>query len=161
MTPSHDPILAAQRQLVALAVSVPLVIVLTMLVVWLVHGVRESVLASGRVRFEHWSTEISGLLVERMRIYEQVLRGAAGFVRMHAVSMNEWRDFADGLDVQKHYPGMQSIGYAPYLRRASGRPALDMVDTKGQLRVAIPPPRFCNTSRSAHSAPRTRSSRRA
>lgn len=53
----------------------------------------------------------------RMRDYEQVLRGGAGlFNASGKVTRREWRRYVAELDLSERYPGIQGVGFAPYLR---------------------------------------------
>jgi diguanylate cyclase (GGDEF)-like protein len=54
---------------------------------------------------------------QRMKGYEQVLRGGIGlFKSSEHVSRQEFHDYVTNLEVDKHWPGIQGIGYAVMLR---------------------------------------------
>ena len=49
----------------------------------------------------------------RMQGYEEILRGGAGlFNASDDVTREEWRTYINALQIYKHYPGIQGIGYA-------------------------------------------------
>ncbi|MGH8223760.1 MAG: CHASE domain-containing protein, partial [Woeseiaceae bacterium] len=64
-------------------------------------------------RFE---TEVGAVqvdLVERLRDYEQVLRGGVSvFYSWPSVTRENWRRYVDHLQITENYPGIQGIGYA-------------------------------------------------
>jgi PAS domain S-box-containing protein len=67
-----------------------------------------------RQRFE---TEIAAVqvdLTERLRTYEQVLRGGVSvFHSWPSVTRDNWRRFVAHLQISGNYPGIQGIGFAP------------------------------------------------
>lgn len=55
----------------------------------------------------------------RMGIYEQVLRGTAGFLRgSKEVSRDEYRSYIDTLKLNEYFPGIQGIGLAEIIKPA-------------------------------------------
>jgi signal transduction histidine kinase len=63
------------------------------------------------------STHTSNVIVERLRTYDVVLEGASGlFIASNDVTRNEWRLYAQGLDLQQKFPGIQGIGYVSFVR---------------------------------------------
>ncbi len=66
-----------------------------------------------QVRFDFRVDEIQRALEERMRAYEQVLKG--GVALFHAsggVTRETWRRYVDGLEIERNYPGIQGVGFA-------------------------------------------------
>lgn len=50
---------------------------------------------------------------QRMKIYEQVLRGVDGlFAHASSVTRNEFRDYVARLRLEENYPGIQGLGFA-------------------------------------------------
>lgn len=69
-----------------------------------------------RTRFEFRAAEIQAAITGRMADYEQVLRGAAGlFAASTSIERSEWQSYYQALRLDIHYPGIQGMGYAPYL----------------------------------------------
>ncbi|MBS4099087.1 MAG: CHASE domain-containing protein, partial [Sulfuricella sp.] len=67
--------------------------------------------------FAHRVNQLSGSIEVRLRGYEQVLRGAAGlFAASVSVERHEFRDYVAALNLEKHYPGIQGVGYARLVR---------------------------------------------
>jgi len=68
-------------------------------------------------RFDLAVDGIEHSLIFRMRAYEMVLRGMAGLMAGHEqqISAEEWQRATDLLQLQKHYPGIQALGWARYL----------------------------------------------
>ena len=67
-------------------------------------------------RFEALSQTIQSRITDRMRDYEQVLRGGVGlFEASESVSAEEWQGYVSDLKLEESYPGIQGIGYAAYL----------------------------------------------
>ncbi|MBA6329019.1 GGDEF domain-containing protein [Colwellia sp. MB02u-6] len=54
---------------------------------------------------------------QRMQGYQQVLRGGIGLFKSSShVTRQEFHDYVTNLDVDKHWPGIQGIGYAVMLK---------------------------------------------
>lgn len=49
---------------------------------------------------------------ERMQLYENVLRGGAAFIDTldERITYQQWKDYADGLEIDRVYPGINGIG---------------------------------------------------
>jgi signal transduction histidine kinase/ActR/RegA family two-component response regulator len=67
-------------------------------------------------RFDFLQVEITHDLKDRLRFYENVLRGASGlFGTMANVTRDEWHAYVRGLQIEQSYPGIQGVGYAIHL----------------------------------------------
>ena len=67
-------------------------------------------------RFSFQAQDLSTAITNRMRQYELALRsGAALFDASDSVSRQDWSDFADTIYLQKHFPGIQALGYSVVL----------------------------------------------
>ena len=63
--------------------------------------------------FEFQGREITLRIEQRLEAYEQVLRGTRGLYYASAsVDRNEFRNYASTLDLAKHYPGIQGVGFS-------------------------------------------------
>lgn len=63
------------------------------------------------------ATHTSNTIVERLRTYEVVLKGAAGlFTASNEVTREEWKQYIGGLDLQQKYPGLMGVGYTAFVR---------------------------------------------
>jgi len=76
------------------------------------QAVRQQEADDARVRFELRVEEMVDALRGRMLDYEQVLRGVAGLFVVRRVDAATWRTYADTLQLQTSYPGMQALGFA-------------------------------------------------
>ncbi|GAA3956556.1 hypothetical protein GCM10022278_13880 [Allohahella marinimesophila] len=75
---------------------------------------------TARDEFAFNAQAIQSRIFDRMRDYEQVLRGAAGFFNASAsVERDEWERYVSTLKLSESYPGIQGVGYAEYLRNES------------------------------------------
>ncbi|BES72892.1 hypothetical protein RE428_39100 [Marinobacter nanhaiticus D15-8W] len=67
-------------------------------------------------RFRSTASSIETRISDRMRDYQQVLRGAAGlFYGSSTVTARDWQRYVGGLQLEEGYPGIQGVGYAEYL----------------------------------------------
>ncbi|HEX7719024.1 MAG TPA: CHASE domain-containing protein, partial [Woeseiaceae bacterium] len=61
-------------------------------------------------------SEISGVradLIDRLRAYEQILRGGVSLHHtLRSVTREHWRDYVENLHIAESYPGLQGIGFA-------------------------------------------------
>jgi len=68
------------------------------------------------LRFNNQAQLIRISIVARIHAYEQVLRGGIGLFRASdSVKRDEWQAYFTGLDIDRHYPGIQGIGFAQIL----------------------------------------------
>ncbi|MEK9951124.1 MAG: GGDEF domain-containing protein [Curvibacter sp.] len=67
-----------------------------------------------RAYFEFRAREAAALIDNRMRAYQQVLRGVSGLfeTRQGIVSRADFRTFVDHQNLAEHYPGIQGVGFA-------------------------------------------------
>lgn len=100
----------------------------TMLLPWLVlvacllaslllwNMARQSVWQEARVDFDSRAHQASYSVEQRMKTYEQVLRGAEGlFAAYGNVDHNAFSAYVNSLDIRSNYHGMQSLGYVRIL----------------------------------------------
>jgi signal transduction histidine kinase/CheY-like chemotaxis protein/integral membrane sensor domain MASE1 len=91
--------------------------------VW--HLLTVSTERRAREQFNLECTAIEQRIGRRLAQYETALRSAqALFKANQSVSRTQWRDFVGGIDIQRHFPGMQGMGYARYAS-GSERAALE------------------------------------
>jgi PAS domain S-box-containing protein len=85
------------------------------LAAWL--SARNDAEAQARARFDLAAAEVVLSIKGRMLDYEQVLRGASGlFAASESVESDEWAAYVAALRIEVAYPGIRSLGYAPYTR---------------------------------------------
>lgn len=94
-----------------------------------------------RTRFEFLAAQSKNAIVERMAGYEQVLRGAAGlFSASISVERSEWKNYYQALKLDAYYPGIQGMGYAPFLAHPADVDFVARVRAEGFPDFAITPP---------------------
>lgn len=63
--------------------------------------------------FNFRAQEIVHVIESRMSVYEALLRSAVGlFVASENVTREEWVAYAENIDLQKYWPGVQGIGFS-------------------------------------------------
>ncbi|MDP9456594.1 MAG: hypothetical protein CYG60_06345 [Actinobacteria bacterium] len=76
------------------------------------YYVRQNAEASARVRFDDTVQTSREAMGRRLERYVNVMFGARGlFSASSAVSEDEWGGFADGLELERRYEGIQMLGY--------------------------------------------------
>ena len=81
------------------------------------HSARSDAESEARSRFDLRAAEIVLALKGRMIDYEQVLLGAVGlFAASERVEREEWNAYVRTVQIERAYPGIQGLGFAPYLR---------------------------------------------
>ncbi len=70
-------------------------------------------------RFEAAKNSAIGLIQDRMSKYEDALWSGVAFIDANggSISMTQWRTFAGSLNLQEKYPGVNGIGYIPFVDR--------------------------------------------
>jgi PAS domain S-box-containing protein len=65
-----------------------------------------------QARIQRFMDRVEGSLRNRMGRYEDIVRGAQGFLALdHEVTEAEWRDYVGGLDLPHRHPGLSSLAY--------------------------------------------------
>lgn len=108
---------------------------------WQWHVQETRIRAEQVQRFNLAVNDIESTLRERMRTYEMVLRGLAGlFVGSDDVSLNEWNQASDQLQLQDFYPGIQALALARYARRDNLQSVLDRIRADRRANFRMYPP---------------------
>jgi PAS domain S-box-containing protein len=85
-----------------------------------------------RQRFE---TEVAAVqldLTERLRAYEQILRGGVSvFHSWPSVTRDNWRSYVEHLQIPDSYPGIQGIGFAQVVSAADRRAHIREIRAEG------------------------------
>lgn len=71
-------------------------------------------------RFQRYSSQVVGLIQERLNKYEDALWSGVAAIHSHnnSVSSATWRDFSTALQINDKYPGVNGIGVIAYVPRA-------------------------------------------
>lgn len=76
--------------------------------------VRENVEARGNARFDETSQTVQRALDRRMDTYvDSMLEGRGLFAASNLVTREEWSRYVAASDLQRRYPGIRAVGYAP------------------------------------------------
>ena len=82
--------------------------------VW--HLVSVSTEHRAREQFAAVSADIQQRITKRIELYETGLRSAQALYRsLPTVSRTQWRQFAEGIDLARNFPGIQGLGFAEYV----------------------------------------------
>lgn len=82
--------------------------------------------------FEQRTYRISQQLQQRMRAYQMLLRASNGlFIASEQVTRSEWQKYVANLNIQQLYPGIQLLGYAPYLQQADYQSHIQSIQAEG------------------------------
>lgn len=88
-------------------------LVFTFLAFWEVH---ERVSQRNENLFQSRVGRASTAIEKRMEDYMQILKGAQGlFQVMDTISRADWQNYVSTIEVEENYPGIQGLGYAPFL----------------------------------------------
>jgi CHASE1-domain containing sensor protein len=84
-----------------------------LLTVFFWNSTRNAAFRDAQVRFSFRVEEITSAVNERMKTYEQVLRGGIGLYKASSqVSRGEWKTYVENLKINERFPGIQGIGFA-------------------------------------------------
>lgn len=90
-------------------------------------------------RFHERTDRLTHWILTRIRVYEQMLRSAAGLIDLPGrVSPDDWRRYAAQLDLQNVYPGVLAIGF------------IELVDPENLARHETLQRRFRRTDYAVH-----------
>src|SRR5690606_33413765 len=132
--------LHSRKPWIPLLVGLLLLAGLGSLVIWQWQILQRNTQQDHREQFTLAVDEIELGLRERMRAYEIVLRGMSGLlVGSEDVSNEEWQRAAEQLQLQKHYPGIQAIGWARYLNSSQVPDFADEIRRSGREDFRIYP----------------------
>ncbi|KAA3649562.1 MAG: EAL domain-containing protein [Proteobacteria bacterium] len=92
-------------------------------------------------RFAYEVEDARQRILGRMLEYEQVLRGGVSMIESlgRQATREEWRTFVSGLEIQRHFPGIQGIGYAVMLRPEQLVSHVESVRAEGFEDYAVKP----------------------
>ena len=112
-------------------------LIVTFLAALYVHHTAQ---AKDRARFESSVVQISTTLDNRMDTYVALLRASTGlFAASHAVEQDEFHQFVKQLDLPRHYPGVQGIGFSVRVRPDDRNQLVEMMRRGGNATFKIWP----------------------
>ncbi len=69
-----------------------------------------------RDRFQRHVEQVTQAITNRIRGYEQVLKGAGGlFAASEKVKREEWREYVQSLDFEQRFPGIRGLGFIAHV----------------------------------------------
>lgn len=81
------------------------------------YGLHASQQAAAELHFQQLADEVVEAVVKRMSDHRQILLGGAGlFEASDSVSREDWRHYAQRLDLNANYPGIQGLGFCQVIR---------------------------------------------
>lgn len=91
-----------------------IILILLLILTFATYNILDNaVYEKASTRFNFRSEEITEAIVNRMKVYEGLLNGGAAlFKASNHVSREEWRQFVNTLNIDKHWPGVQAFGYS-------------------------------------------------
>lgn len=101
---------------------------------------RHNAYQEARLAFAYLAKDTESLIVERMERYEQVLHGVAGlYASSDRVDRTEFREYIESLNLDRHYPGIQGVGYSVIVPSALKDKHLEAMRSAGFSSYAIGP----------------------
>ncbi len=106
--------------------------------VW--QGADTALVQAQQVQLENRASEISSAILERIHVYEHMLRGGVGlFVASEKVTRTEWKTYVASLKIQEQYPGIQGLGYSVHIPAANLAAHLRQIRAEGFPDYALQP----------------------
>ena len=95
------------------AVAYAVLLVALMLTLLAYYYVRQNVEISARDQFDETVRAAQDAIDRQMNSYVEAMLGARGlFYASNSIEEGEWNDYANGIELEKRYEGMQVLGYA-------------------------------------------------
>ncbi len=112
-----------------------------LLTLWLWNAARGELAHAEQEAFDSRVSEVSEDIVERMGVYEQVLRGGVGlFESSDSVTRTEWKSYVASLKLDEKYPGIQGMVVSALIPAAQLDAHLSTIRAEGFPDYAIRPP---------------------
>lgn len=93
-----------------------------------------------KLRFENSTEQIQSAIRTRMNAYEDVLLAGRGlYYASDTVSRNEWSTYTNSLNIEKRFPGMLGVGFAPKITKENKQQYIDTVRAEGFTNFTITP----------------------
>jgi len=93
-----------------------------------------------RDRFGFQVEEAQLAIKKRMLEYEQMMRGGVGlFNSARDVSRSMWHEYVNTLEINRHYPGVQGLGFSSWINVAERQEHIDSVRAEGFSNYTIKP----------------------
>ncbi len=105
------------------------------------YFVNESVIEDAEKRFHFRGQEIETAIQERLKAYEQVLRGGVGLFNSTNLKVDRktFKTYVENLKIEERYRGIQGIGFAPYLSKNNKESHIQKIREEGFSNYTIRP----------------------
>ncbi|MBI5659243.1 MAG: CHASE domain-containing protein [Nitrosomonadales bacterium] len=104
------------------------------------RGAQQGAVQSLQADFDFRASDIYSRVEQRMKIYEQVLRGVDGlFAHASLVTREEFRDYIARLRLKESYPGIQGIRFSPVVPLAEKERHVAAMRREGMAGYTIHP----------------------
>ncbi|MGX4643427.1 CHASE domain-containing protein [Massilia sp. SYSU DXS3249] len=103
----------------------------------------QSIEDDARARFTYMASNVQSTLDGRINTYAHLLRGTASlFLAGDEITRDEFRRYVEGLDLPRHFPGVESINFAQYITDAERdrfeAKMLQNIDGRGRNATILP-----------------------
>jgi signal transduction histidine kinase len=98
-----------------MSVALPILTLLISLLITYqaLHVAQDEVKQKAQIYFDFRVREANNLINQRMKVYEQALRGTAGlFKASNTVERNDFKQYVASLNLAKNYAGIQGVGFS-------------------------------------------------
>ncbi len=115
MTSNHTLSMHAERIWLRFGKFTPLlVLIISLLTTYLLwHLLQHNQEQELQAQFDSLQSEARSNIVQRMKAYEQMLRGVNALLNHdNQLTRNEFHDYVDKLQLKREYPGIQGVGFA-------------------------------------------------
>lgn len=93
-----------------------------------------------RVQFDTLASDTANRILRRIAYNEQILHGVRAFyLNQHSMERREFEGYIASLEIEKNYPGIQSISFAPLITDANKSAYLDALRRSGLPDYRIEP----------------------
>ncbi|MBI5007828.1 MAG: CHASE domain-containing protein [Nitrosomonadales bacterium] len=100
----------------------------------------QSAIQEQRIEFEFRVSDISDRIHRRITYYEQVLHGVRAFyLNQHSMERGEFGGYISALAIEKNFPGIQAISFAPLISDAGKSAHVGAMRRSGLPAYAIKP----------------------
>lgn len=102
---------------------------------------RNIVMREAQASFDAHALDVKVAIQNRMQSYEHILLGGTGlFSAVGDVNRHQWRTYVSALKLEKHYPGIQGMGYSAVIAPGQRQAAVAKIRSEGFPDFDIKPP---------------------
>jgi diguanylate cyclase (GGDEF)-like protein/PAS domain S-box-containing protein len=118
-----------------------MLLVISLAITYLIwHNEQQNASVDLKIDFDYRVREVDSRINQRMRAYEQILRGARGlFLASKTIARAEFRDYYDSLHLGDSYSSTMGIGFVPIVSSAQKQKHIAAMRAEGASTYAIKP----------------------